>query len=100
MSHFKDISDVYAIFACMAIDALRWKWFSANHYRYLSVLFLSFLASFRRGMGCCCGKLEEKVNEMFEQNQIIAKETFWVNLVYQKSIGLCQIKGNGALVLT
>ena len=50
-------------------------------------------------MGCCCGKLEERVNARFEQNQIIAKET-WVNLEYQRSTGLCQIKGNGALVLT
>ena len=51
-------------------------------------------------MGCCCGKLEERVNEMFEPNQIIAKEIFWANLQYQRSAGCCQTKGNGALVLT
>ena len=51
-------------------------------------------------MGCCCGKLEERVNEMFEENQIIAKEIFWANLEYQRSTGCCQTKGNGALVLT
>lgn len=51
-------------------------------------------------MGCCCGKLEERVNEMFEPNQIIAKEIFWANLEYQRSVGCCQIKGSGALVLT
>ena len=51
-------------------------------------------------MGCYCGKLEERVNVMFEENQIIAKEIFWANLEYQRSTGCCQIKGNGALVLT
>lgn len=55
-------------------------------------------------MGCCCGKceetLEKKVNERFSEGQIIAKGIFWVNLRYQRSTGMCQIKGNGALVLT
>ena len=51
-------------------------------------------------MGCCCGKLEERVNEKFEPNQIIAKKMFWANLEYQRSVGCCQTKGNGALVLT
>ena len=51
-------------------------------------------------MGCCCGILEDRVNERFNENQIIAKETFWANLQYQRSIGCCQIQGNGALVLT
>ena len=51
-------------------------------------------------MGCCCGRLEERVNENFHESQIIAKEIFWANLQYQRSIGCCQVKGNGALVLT
>ena len=51
-------------------------------------------------MGCCCGKLEERINEMFEPNQIIAKDTCLVSLKYQRSVGCCQIQGNGALVLT
>ena len=51
-------------------------------------------------MGCCCGKLEERINEMFEPNQIIAKETCLVNLKYHRSVGCCQVGGNGALVLT
>ena len=37
---------------------------------------------------------------MFEPSQIIAKETFWANLQYQRSVGSCQTKRNGALVLT
>ena len=51
-------------------------------------------------MGCCCGKLEERINELFEPNKIIAKEIFWPNLEYQRSLGCCQTKGSGALVLT
>ena len=51
-------------------------------------------------MGCCCGKLEERINELFEPNKIIAKEIFWANLEYQRSVGCCQTKGSGALVLT
>ena len=51
-------------------------------------------------MGCCCGKLEQRVNEKFSEGQIIAKEIFWAHLEYQRSTGCCQIKGNGALVLT
>lgn len=37
---------------------------------------------------------------MFEPNQIIEKEILWANLQYQRSVGCCQRKGNGALVLT
>lgn len=51
-------------------------------------------------MGCCCGKLEGRVNDKFSEDQIIAKEIFWANLEYQRSTGCCQIQGNGALVLT
>ena len=51
-------------------------------------------------MGCCCRKLEERINELFEPNKIIAKEIFWANLEYQRSVGCCQTKGSGVLVLT
>ena len=51
-------------------------------------------------MGCCCSRLERRVNEKFPEGQIIAKEIFWANLQYQRSTGCCQVKGNGALVLT
>ena len=51
-------------------------------------------------MGCCCGRLEDRVNEMFEPNQIIEKEIFWAHLEYRRSRGFGQTKGNGALVLT
>lgn len=51
-------------------------------------------------MGCCCAKLEEEVNDKFQESQIIAKEMFWANLRYQRSTGCCQVQGNGALILT
>ena len=51
-------------------------------------------------MGCCCGKLEERVDEKFSESQITAKEIFWPDLYYQRSRGCCQVQGNGALVLT
>ena len=51
-------------------------------------------------MGCCCSKLERRVNEKFDGGQIIAKEIFWANLRYQRNTGCCQTQGNGALILT
>ena len=52
-------------------------------------------------MGCCCAKLERRVNEKFhEGQQIIAKEIYWANLRYQRNTGCCQVQGNGALILT
>ena len=51
-------------------------------------------------MGCCCAKLEERVNGKFQGSQIIVKEMFWANLRYQRSAGCCQVQGNGVFVLT
>ena len=44
-------------------------------------------------MGCCCGKLEERVDEKFSESQITAKEIFWPDLYYQRS----SILGNPGL---
>lgn len=50
---------------------------------------------------CCVVYLEERVDARFQDpSVIIAKEILWVNLQYLRSNGCCQIKGNGALVLT
>ena len=54
----------------------------------------------RINMGCCCARMEERVNEKFAESQIILREMCWANLRYQRSTGCCQIQGNGALVLT
>lgn len=57
-------------------------------------------------MGCCSSclcvvHLEGKVNARFQNSSaIIAKEILWVSLRYLRSNGCCQVKGNGALVLT
>ena len=51
--------------------------------------------------GCCCKTLEQRVKETFpEESKIINKEMFWANLQYRRSRGCCQVKGNGAFVLT
>ena len=71
----------------------------ANHCCYFYVSFFLF-ASFRGGMGCCCGTLEGRVNARFEQHEILAQEILSVSLQFQRSRGFSQITGNGALVLT
>lgn len=58
-------------------------------------------------MGCCLcclgkwkGELEQRVNAKFLEGTIIEKEIFWANLRHQRSQGVFQMNGNGALVLT
>ena len=50
--------------------------------------------------GTYFGELERRVSQRFVENQIIAKEIFWANLQFQRSLGPHQVLGNGALVLT
>ena len=46
------------------------------------------------------GELERRISQRFVEKQIIAKEIFWTNLQFQRSLGPHQVLGNGALVLT
>lgn len=46
------------------------------------------------------GELERRVSQTFVESRIIAKEVFWANLQFQRSLGPHQVQGNGALVLT
>ena len=52
-------------------------------------------------MGCCNGKLEAKIEEKFDQSQILRKELYTCRLIYRKyTQSCCYVRGNGALVLT
>ena len=53
-------------------------------------------------MGCCCAKLEQRIEEKFDSsNQILRKELYTTRLIYRKHPNeCCFCRGNGALVLT